>query len=443
MSDHVIDPFTAGHLGELTQSVPFDLVDAVLAEAGGVQQRVRRLPSRVVVYLLLAGVLFRDLGWQLVWSKLTGTLTGAGRPPAKSSIWQAMGRVTPGPLKALFDVLKGPGATTCTRAVVFAGRLVVAVDGTSMQVADTGPNARVYRKPAGKKSAGYARLRLVALVACGTRTIMDAVFGPDSIGEQRLVPHLVGALRPGMVLLADRNFCFKAFMASIAAQGADFVLRAKSGRGALKLPVMRELGDGTYLSKAGHLGVRVIDAAITTINEQGQRTTHAYRLVTTIMDADPVDLVKVYHERWEIETTFAEMKTTILGGYVLRAKHPTGVEQEVWATLACYQVLRTHTADVMLTRPTTDPDRASFTVALNAARDQTIRATGIHPATPIDLLGYIGTQILTHLLPPRRARTRVRVKKNPLTRYTAKAGTDRQTHTLTSININLTTPTNP
>ena len=50
--------FAPGHLGELTRIVPFEMVDAVLADCGCMQRRVRKLPARVVVYLLLAAALF-------------------------------------------------------------------------------------------------------------------------------------------------------------------------------------------------------------------------------------------------------------------------------------------------------------------------------------------------------------------------------------------------
>ncbi|WP_405691530.1 transposase domain-containing protein [Streptomyces sp. NBC_00057] len=73
-----------GHLGELTQVVPFDLVDEALASAGGLQHRVRRLPSRVVVYLLLAGALFTGLGWAQIWSRLTASLPVPLPAPAPS-----------------------------------------------------------------------------------------------------------------------------------------------------------------------------------------------------------------------------------------------------------------------------------------------------------------------------------------------------------------------
>ncbi|MGW0821293.1 transposase domain-containing protein, partial [Streptomyces sp. NPDC002845] len=55
--------FAPGHLGELTQIVPFEMVDAVLAETGAVQQRLRKIPARVVVYLLLAAALFEECGY--------------------------------------------------------------------------------------------------------------------------------------------------------------------------------------------------------------------------------------------------------------------------------------------------------------------------------------------------------------------------------------------
>ena len=45
--------FAPGHLGELTQYLPFELVDDVLEQTRTVQRRLRDLPSRVGVYFLL------------------------------------------------------------------------------------------------------------------------------------------------------------------------------------------------------------------------------------------------------------------------------------------------------------------------------------------------------------------------------------------------------
>jgi len=68
--------FAAGHLGELTQQVPFEMVDAVLEQTCRVQRRVRVLPARVAVYLLLAGCLFAELGYTQVWHRVAAGLGG-------------------------------------------------------------------------------------------------------------------------------------------------------------------------------------------------------------------------------------------------------------------------------------------------------------------------------------------------------------------------------
>ena len=101
--------FAPGHLGELTQQVPFEMVDAVLEETRRVQRRVRDLPSRVVVCLLPGGCLFAELGYPQVWGRLPAGLGGLGAAvPAASAMTQARRRLGPGPLRELFFLLRGP-----------------------------------------------------------------------------------------------------------------------------------------------------------------------------------------------------------------------------------------------------------------------------------------------------------------------------------------------
>ena len=197
--------FAPGHLGELTQQVPFEMVDAVLEETCRVQRRVRDLPARVVVYLLLAGCLFAELGYAQVWRRLTAGLDGLPAAcPTASAMTQARRRLGPGPLRELFFLLRGPSPAGAR----WRGLLVVAIDGTIMTVADSAANLAVYSKQRGGPNggSGYPMLRLLALVSCGTRTVIDAVFGPVSAGETTCAPLLLGSLRAGMILLADRNF---------------------------------------------------------------------------------------------------------------------------------------------------------------------------------------------------------------------------------------------
>lgn len=427
---HAPGVFAPGHLGELTQIVPFELVDEALDVGGGREQRLRGLPSRVVVYLLLAGALFESMGWSQVWSRLVASLPVRPRCPAGSSITEAMRRVGSRPLKELFDLAKGPVAVVAASQVVrFAGRLVVAIDGTQAPLPDNEANRIVFPKPKGGPNgeAGYPMLRLVALVVCGTRSILDAVFGSDQVGELTYASRLTSALRTGMILLGDRNFYATGFITTVAATGADFLLRAKTHTKALRLPVLRRLADGSYISRIGPVKVRVIEAEITvTVTDENghqRHDKHAYRLVTSMLDpavASAFDLVKLYHERWEIEISYFELKSTMLNGRVLRGKHPDAVTQEMWALLVAYQVLRTAMADAILHRPDIDPDRTCFTIALNTARDEVIRAAGIIAATSVDLVGRIGTAILDAPLPHRHTRTHARAIKRAISKHRAK-----------------------
>jgi transposase IS4-like protein len=132
--------FAPGHLGELTQQVPFELVDAVLADTGRTQARIRDLPARVVVYLLLAGCLFAELGYVQVWQRLTAGLAGLKvATPTAAALTQARRRLGAAPLRALFALLCGPAPTTATGGVRVGGLLVCAIDGTTLSVADTPP----------------------------------------------------------------------------------------------------------------------------------------------------------------------------------------------------------------------------------------------------------------------------------------------------------------
>ncbi len=292
----------------------------------------------------------------------------------------------------LFDVLKGPGATTAN--IRFAGLLPVAIDGTQVFVADAEANLVRYAKhvsgPNG--ASGYPVARLVALVSCGTRHLIDAVFAPASVSETALAPQLCRALTPSMLLLGDRNFPSATFLAQVHATGAKLLMRIKDGQRSARLPVLTRLADGTWLSTHGTTTVRVIQARVRMRTEAGT-TSGTYRLVTTLLDPDTapaMTLVRLYHQRWEIETAFCELKSTILHGRVLRARTPAGITQEIYALLIAYQALRTAMTDATNHDPHLPPDRASFTIALAAARDQITAATTAINATTIDLLGKIG-----------------------------------------------------
>jgi hypothetical protein len=436
--------FAPGHLGELTQLVPFEMVDEALAATRGVQSRLRDLPSRVVVYVLLAACLFPEVGYLGVWRKLTAALAGVPTAsPTGSGLAQARRRIGVAPLRWLFDLLRGPAATAGRRGTWWRGLLVVAIDGTTLTVPDGPAMLRRFTKQAGYHGGtGYPQIRVVALLACGTRTVLDAVFGPTTTGETTYTPRLLGSLHPGMIVLADRNFGAQDLLTQIAARGADVLVRLKNGR---KMPVLARYPDGSYLSILGRLRVRVIEAQITIITTTGRRT-GTYRLATTLVDHrryPASELITLYHRRWEIETAYLELKSSILGGRVLRSRTPTGIEQEVYALLVVYQLLRTAMTDATNTHPDTDPDRASFTVAWQAARDQVIQAHNVIADTAIDLAGTIGRHILANLLPARRLRVNPRIVKRAISKYQARGPAIDRTSYKATIGVDILTPPDP
>ncbi|MFD7291636.1 IS4 family transposase, partial [Streptomyces sp. NPDC059863] len=433
--------YAPGHLGELTRHVPVELVDAVLGEHGVRQRRLRLLPSRVGVYLLLAMGLFEQVSVAGVWRKLCAGLPGRRKEPSEKALRDLRRRIGPAPLKGLFDVVAGPLAGPSVPGVGYGRWRTVAFDGcSSIKVPDTDANRGRLGKLGHVRggTAGYPMLGLMALVETGTRGILGACFGRIRQGETVQARGLLHLLDAGMLLLADRAFDGVGFLGEVRASGAEFLVRLSSSR---RWPQAGVLADGSRLCRAGTLTLRVIEADLRVLLADGSTLCEHYRLATTLTDPrrHPADrLVRLYHERWEIESTFLALKHTLLAGRVLRSGDPAGIAQEMWALLTLYQVLRTATADAVSTRPGTDPDRAGFTIAVHTARDQVVLAA---QGEPDDLRGEIGQAVLGHLLPPRRPRISTRKVKSPLSRYHASKTSHPATTTpITEIQIHLQEP---
>src|SRR5580693_9420001 len=225
--------FAPGHLGELTQYLPFELVDDILEQTKTVQRRLRDLPSRVGVYFLLALGMYPRLGYARVWAKLTAGLHELPVPcPSEKALRDLRRRLGPAPVKALFEVVAGPLAWPRTPGVCFAGLRTVAFDGlNSLKVPDTDRNRSwIGRIRFRMGFAGYPALRLMALAETGTPGLLGATLGSagdrDEASLARRLLHLLG---PGMLLLLDRAFDGNAFLAEVHATGAVLLARARRG----------------------------------------------------------------------------------------------------------------------------------------------------------------------------------------------------------------------
>jgi hypothetical protein len=355
--------------------------------------------------------LFPGIGYLKVWDKMTAALEDPGLArPSEKALRDLRHRLGPAPLKALFEAIAVPLASPRARGVTWRGLRTVAFDGlNSVKVPDSGQN----RSWLGKTMtclglAGYPAMRIVALAETGTRGLLGAVIGGK--GER------------AEVLLADRAYDAANLLNEVAATGAHFLVRGSVSR---KPAVGEVLPDGSYLSEiddpsqSGRLKVRIIEADLDVHGADGTRIGDSYRLITTLLDwrrYPAGELIQLYHERWEIEVAYLALRHTLLGGYVLRSRDRAGAEQELWALLAVYQALRmamTAAAEAA----GADPDRASFTAALESAREQVITARGIEDTGDPDDIGRIGRAVLAGMLPARRARYSARKVKCSTSRY--------------------------
>jgi hypothetical protein len=241
-------------VGLLTRVFPPELVDEVVAEVGRTEQRHRSLPARVMAYFAIGMALHSEGFYEDVIGLLTDGLAWAVgdavpvRLPSKSAIFQARDRLGAEPVKALFDRVAQPLAAQQTPGCWLAGRRLVAIDGTTLDVADTVVNDEFFGRPGvnkGERSA-FPQARLVALAECGTHAIFDAEIGPYTTSELALSKVLVDRLEPGMVLLADRGFTGFALWQQASETGADLVWRAKNN---VTPRLTKTFPDGSWLGE--------------------------------------------------------------------------------------------------------------------------------------------------------------------------------------------------
>lgn len=387
-------------VGVLTRVFPPGLVDEVIAAAGRTEQRHRSLPARVMAYFSIGMALYSEGSYEDVLAQLTDGLSWASgwadsfAPPSKSAIFQARVRLGWQPLAALFGRVAVPIGGPGTPGVWLAGRRLVAVDGTCLDVADTPVNAVDFGRPGVNKGekAAFPQARVVALAECGTHAIFAAQVGAYTQSESTLTLELLGRLAPGMVLLADRGFFSYALWRQAAGTGADLLWRIRTDPLGPKPVHVRDLADGSWLAHLRRstpasaraeepMLVRVVDYTVKDGRRAQQDTAITYRLFTTLTDPEEVsavDLAAAYTQRWEIELAFDELKTHQRGPRtVLRSKSPDLVRQEIWGHLCCHYAIRSLMAQAA-THSGHDPDRVSFVAALRITR-QTIAQPGAFP----------------------------------------------------------------
>ena len=379
--------------GVLASVCPRVLIEEVLAQTGKASQRERLLPAPAVVYYVMALALWREAPLEEVLRVVCDGLQwlGGGEAGAvqasKSAISQARTRLGAQVMRQLAERVLRPLAAPGAPGAWYAGLRVMALDGSCMDVADEAANAKFFGYPgASRGQSAFPQARVLGLVECGTHAMVAADIAPYARSEQAMAVQLLPAkLTAEMLVLADRNFYGFKLWQIACATGAKLAWRVRSD---LKLPAQQTLADGSYLStvfdsadrhRRSGQRVRVIEY---TLQHSATPAQDSYRLVTNLLDpvqAPALELAALYHERWEIENVFGELKTHLrANSTVLRSKTPELVQQELWGLLLAHFAIRQLMAQAAWPRGL-DPDRLSFIHAVRVIKRKLPQAAAISP----------------------------------------------------------------
>jgi hypothetical protein len=364
----------------------------VLSNTGKSSIRQRDLPAQVVVYYVIALALYMQSSYREVLRCLLEAVQWLRDPSlgvrvaGKSGISQARTRLGWEPLRQLHDELVKPVAVPNTRGAWYRSSRLVSLDGSTLDVADEKANEEAFSRPgASRGSSAYPQIRFVSLVENGTHVLFGSQMDSYRTSEITLAKAVLPRMRSGMLCLADRNFFGFELWKLAQATGADLLWRMKKN---MRMAREKLLADGSYLShvypserdwrhKTNGILLRVIDYRLEGI----EGSEPIYRLATTVLDpgkAPAGELAALYHERWEIETAFDELKTHLRGAkIVLRSKTPDLVRQEFYGLLMAHFAIRGLMHEAALNADE-DPDRLSFLHAVRVIR----RKMAVYGAIP-------------------------------------------------------------
>ncbi|MGW7824738.1 IS4 family transposase [Streptomyces puniciscabiei] len=355
-------------------------------------RRPGALPAGFMVYFTLALALFHQDSYDDVAEHVVGGIPElSGCIPHKASFTRARERLGPEVVERLFHRLAGPLAPSGLGGSFWRGMRLAAVDGFLLDVPDNDANRRVFGGPkdSSGKPGGFPQVRVVTLTETGTHACIDARVGGYNSGERDLAMAMA-ASAAGMLVIMDRGFPGVELWKAYTSSGAHLLLRARSC--VARRPV-RHLPDGTYLArmnlggqKGDHPGgvlVRVIEYRV----DGGE----VIRLLTDLFDTDTYpaqELAALYHERWEAESSYRQIKTFQRGRQeVLRSADPQLVRQEVWAHLIVHHCL-TQIIMRLADDHGIDPDRLSFVKVLKHTRRSVIRQ---RTDTPAKIRGFLAS----------------------------------------------------
>lgn len=413
--------FTPEAFPQLTAHLDPTWIEEALLATGTATIRRRRLPADRTVWLMLGMALLRDWPVQEVARQLELVLPAAdgSRTLAPSALPQARQRVGAPPLEWLFVRSGAEWAARSAARDRWRGLALYGIDGTTLRVADSPANRRHFggqssgRHAGGRdeRTSGYPLLRAVVMMALRSHVLAAASFGPYATDERAYARPLLESVPDQSLLLVDRNYLQADILVPLMTTGRDrhWMTRAKS---TTRYRVLQQLGPGDQLvefdvsrkAQSAHpeLPKTFLARAIRFQRRGFQPTT----ILTSLLDAKQYpgdELRALYHERWEIELGFGEIKTDMLERMeTIRSKSPTAVAQEMWGILTAYNLVRLEMeriADELDVSPT----RISFVAALRFFVTQWLwAATTATPGAIPQRLATMRDRMRLFLLPERR-----------------------------------------
>lgn len=425
---------------DFRQHIDPDWILEALKATGTATLRRRRLPAEQVIWLVMGMALFRDRSISHVVDSLDLALPGQRGPTASpSAICQARARLGDEPMEWLFSTTGTHWGHASADRHRWRELALYGVDGTTLRVPDSLENREHFGLPSGghRGDAAYPQLRMVCLAALRSHLIAAAKCGPYTTGEWSLVTDLWDEIPDDSLCIADRNFLGASALIPLAREGKGrhWLVRAKSNT---KWEVIEELGEGDLLvemkvswaarNKDASLPMRWRVRAI----RRDHPGPDAQWLLTSMLDAKSYpakEVVALYHERWEIEHCYDEIKTEMLDREeAIRSRSSKGVYQEVWGILMAFNLVRLE-MERIAGDAKVEPTRISFITSLHLICDEWLWSANASPGSIPRQLKRLREDLRRYVLPPRRIkRTYPREVKIKMSSYPKKkrSGTSRR-----------------
>lgn len=389
-------------------------IEEALEATGTATVRRRRLPAEMVIWLVIGMALLRDRCIAEVVDSLDLALPGSRGPSvAPSAIVQARARLGVDPLWWLFERTATAWAHASANRHRWRGLALYGADGTTLRAADSPTNREYFgAHSAGSKrgDSAYPLVRVVALMALRSHLLAAAIFGPYRTAETDYAGDLWESLPDNSLTIVDRGFLGAPTLVPLAAAGTErhWLTRAKS---TTRWREIRRLGRGDTLvelevSRDARKSNPSLPPTFQARAIHYQRPGFAAQtLLTSMLDPDrfpAAEIVGLYHERWELELGYDEIKTEMLDcEESLRSRSPDATCQELWGLLIAYNLVRVE-MERIAAEAGVEPVRISFVAALLRCTDEWLFSASASPgAIPRHLLA-LRADLRRFILPPRR-----------------------------------------